>query len=204
VQQTAPGQLRRRLPILSAKQIAVAAIFGGITFVLELLRITIPGYLPGVNFSLTGIWLSLGTMIGGPIVGLIIVFLDSVSGQVGLIGFPGFAIHVLILAALYKRVYGITHRVVRAVAFVVLTGIALFFQYWWWIALYSFVLKLMPFKAQVIYQFTYPYWVYLVIYALIPVILLLSAPRYVYPEWSWPWRRGQQPAAGGGQAQPAS
>lgn len=194
-QQPLQGPLQRRLPILSAKQIAVAAIFGGITFVLELLRVTIPGYLPGVNFSLTGIWLTLGTMIGGPIVGLIIVFLDSVSGQVGLIGFPGFAIHVLILAALYKQVYAISNRIVRAVVFVVLTGVALFFQYWWWIALYSFVLKIIPFKQQVIYQFTYPYWVYLAIYALIPVIILLSAPRFVAPEWSWPWLHRGQPEA---------
>jgi riboflavin transporter FmnP len=194
-QQPLQGPLQRRLPILSAKQIAVAAIFGGITFVLELLRVTIPGYLPGVNFSLTGIWLTLGTMIGGPIVGLIIVFLDSVSGQVGLIGFPGFAIHVLILAALYKQVYAISNRIVRAVVFVVLSGVALFFQYWWWIALYSFVLKIIPFKQQVIYQFTYPYWVYLAIYALIPVIILLSAPRFVAPEWSWPWLHRGQPEA---------
>jgi len=100
-------ELIRRRPILSARQVAVAVIFGAIAAAFELLQITIPGYLPGVNFSLSGIWLTLSTMIGGPIVGAVVVFVDAVTGQVGIIGWPGFLIHVLILAAFYPAVYRI-------------------------------------------------------------------------------------------------
>src|SRR6266700_503769 len=60
-------ELIQRKPILSARQVAVAVIFGAIAAAFELLQITIPGYLPGVNFSLSGIWLTLSTMIGGPL-----------------------------------------------------------------------------------------------------------------------------------------
>jgi len=100
-------ELIQRRPILSARQVAVAVIFGAVAAAFELLQITIPGYLPGVNFSLSGIWLTLSTMIGGPIVGAIVVFVDAVTGQVGIIGWPGFLIHVLILAAFYPQVYRI-------------------------------------------------------------------------------------------------
>ena len=48
-------ELIQRRPILSARQVAVAVIFGAIAAAFELLQITIPGYLPGVNFSLSGI-----------------------------------------------------------------------------------------------------------------------------------------------------
>src|SRR5258706_11397144 len=100
-------ELIQRRPILSARQVAVTVIFGAIAAAFELLQITIPGYLPGINFSLSGIWLTLSTMIGGPIVGAIVVFVDAVTRQVGIIGWPCFLIHLLIMAPLYPRVYRI-------------------------------------------------------------------------------------------------
>src|SRR5260370_27236114 len=45
-------ELIQRRPILSVRQVAVAVIFGAIAAAFELLQITIPGYLPGINFSL--------------------------------------------------------------------------------------------------------------------------------------------------------
>ena len=182
-------ELVERKPILSARQVAITVIFGAIAGAFELLQITIPGYLPGVNFSLSGIWLSLSTMMGGPIVGLIVAFVDAITGQVGIIGWPGFGIHVLILAALYPRVYRIENPTRRLIGFLIVTMIALFFQYWWWIGLYSFVLQIIPFKAQLVLQFGYAYWVYLAIYFLIPAAVLARAPQLVAPEWRWPWQR---------------
>ncbi|HLI89674.1 MAG TPA: hypothetical protein VKV37_13360 [Ktedonobacteraceae bacterium] len=185
-------ELIQRRPILSARQIAVAVIFGAIAAAFELLQITIPGYLPGVNFNLGGIWLMLSTMIGGPIVGAIVVFVDSVTGQVGIIGWPGYMIHVLILAAFYPMVYRVTNVPRRLGLFLLLTAVALFFQYWWWIGLYSFVLKIIPFQAQISLQFGYAYWIYLVIYFVIPAILLAAVPKYVAPQWRWPWQKEKE------------
>lgn len=185
-------ELIQRRPILSARQVAVAVIFGAIAAAFELLQITIPGYLPGVNFSLSGIWLTLSTMIGGPIVGAIVVFVDAVTGQVGIIGWPGFLIHVLILAALYPRVYRIQSTPRRLGAFLLVTALALFFQYWWWIGLYSFVLKIIPLQAQLALQFGYAYWIYLIIYFVIPAILLAAVPKYVAPQWRWPWQKEKE------------
>lgn len=185
-------ELIQHRPILSARQIAVAVIFGAIAAAFELLQITIPGYLPGVNFNLGGIWLMLSTMIGGPIVGAIVVFVDSVTGQVGIIGWPGYMIHVLILAAFYPMVYRVTNVPRRLGLFLLLTAVALFFQYWWWIGLYSFVLKIIPFQAQISLQFGYAYWIYLVIYFVIPAILLAAVPKYVAPQWRWPWQKEKE------------
>lgn len=84
--QSSEGQaeLVRRIPILSAQQGACTVIFGAIAGAFELLQIPTPGYLPGVDFrSRSGISLSLATMIGGPLVGVIVAFVDSVTGQDG-------------------------------------------------------------------------------------------------------------------------
>jgi hypothetical protein len=182
-------ELVQRRPILSGRQVAITVIFGAIAAAFELLQITVPGYLPGVNFGLSGIWLSLSTMMGGPIVGAIVALVDAVTGQVGIIGWPGFLIHVLVLAALYPPVYRIKSPTRRLFGFLVVTMLALFFQYWWWIGLYSLVLQIIPFRAQLVLQFGYAYWVYLAIYFIIPVIVLAAAPEHIAPEWRWPWQK---------------
>lgn len=186
-------QLIQRRPILSARQVAVAVIFGAIAAAFELLQITIPGYLPGVNFNFGGIWLMLATMIGGPIVGAVVTFVDSITGQVGIIGWPGYMIHVLIVAAFYPRVYRIESTTRRLLAFLLLTAVALFFQYWWWIGLYSFVLKIIPFWTQLSVQ-ALAYWGFLAIYFIVPAIILWRVPRFVAPEWRWPWQKVKEEA----------
>jgi hypothetical protein len=198
-----PDLVQRR-PVLSARQVAITVIFGAIGAAFEILHISIPGYLPGVNFNLGGIWLTLSVMMGGPIVGAIVVFVVAVTGQVGIIGWPGYLIHVLVLAALYPYVYRIENPTRRLAGFLGATGVALFFQYWWWIGLYTFVLELIPFRAQLALQFGYAYWVYLAIYFIIPAIVLGAAPEHVAPEWRWPWQKEDQAEAEFGRSRPAS
>jgi riboflavin transporter FmnP len=182
--------ITQRKPIISVRQIAVAVIFGAIAGAFEILQISIPGYMPGVNMNFAGIWLTLATMIGGPIVGIIVTFADSITGQVGIIGWPGYIIHVLILAAFYPRVYRINGTYKRLGAFLILCAVALFFQYWWWIALYSFILKTIPFQAQLAVQ-VFAYWGFLAIYFIVPAIVLWRVPKYVAPEWRWPWQKAE-------------
>ena len=76
-----------------------------------------------------------------------------------------------------------------------LTAVALFFQYWWWIGLYSFVLKIIPLQAQLALQFGYAYWIYLIIYFVIPAIILAAVPKYVAPQWRWPWQKEKETEA---------
>jgi energy-coupling factor transport system ATP-binding protein len=178
-------KLERKRPLLSARQLAVAAVFGGIAFAFEALKIVLPGYMPGVNYDFTGTWLTLATMIGGPWVGVLVAVIDSIAGEVGLIGVPGFAIHVLIFALLYPKVYAISAKGIRVAAFWAISFLSLITQVWYWIFLYAYVLKLMPVGAQIVFQVSGPLWVYTVIYCLVPSIVLSMAPRFVEPDWGW-------------------
>ncbi len=183
-------KLIRRRPILSARQIAVTVIFGAITAAFSILQISIPGYLPGVSFNFGGIWLMLATMIAGPISGAIVVLVGSLTDpQVGIIGWFGYLVHVLVLAAFYPRVYRIQSVPRRLGMFLLITMLALFIQYWYWIALYSFVLKLVPIQVQLPLQFGYAYWVFLIIYYVVPAIFLARVPQFVSPQWRWPWQK---------------
>ena len=186
--ETLPGavELKRRKPFMTARQVAVAAVFGGITYAFEALKITIPFYLPGVSMNFGVLWLTLGTMIAGPWAGGIIMFLDSLPSEVGLWGWPGYMLHVVVLALMYRRIYGISNRWLRVVAFWVWNSVALFVQYWYWIVLYAYIFKLMPLKTLVVYNFFGgPYIGFMLIYNLVPALLLLTASQYVAPEWTW-------------------
>lgn len=178
-------ELQRKKPFLTARQVAVAAIFGGIAFAFEALKIVIPGYMPGVNYNVFGTWLTLATMIGGPWVGVIVSVIDSLAGEVGLIGAPGYAIHVLVFAAFYKQVYRIANPTRRIAMFWVLSFVALIIQYWYWIFLYAYVFKLMPVGAQIIFHASGPLWIYTLIYSLVPSIVLATAPKFVEPDLEW-------------------
>lgn len=180
-------ELERRKPFLSARQVAIAAIFGGIAFAFEALKITIPGYMPGVNFSFIGVWLTLATMMGGPYVGIVVAFIESLAAEVGLVGVPGYAIHALVLAALYRQVFNIQAKPVKIAAFWGISTLALILQYWYWIFLYAYVFKLMPVMAQIVFHASGPLWIYIVIYSLLPSILLATSPKFVAPEWNWNW-----------------
>jgi len=178
--------LQRRKPILSARQVAVTAIFGALAFVFEALRISVPIFLPGITLRFSGVFLTLATLIAGPYSGIIVGFLDVLPTEVGLLGWPGFIIHALVLALLYKRIYLIQNRWARAGVFWVWNSLALLAQTAYWVILYVYVLKLMPLGAMLAFQFVGGfYWVFMFVYNLLPAVLLVAAPNTVKPEWSW-------------------
>ncbi|RJQ10352.1 MAG: hypothetical protein C4551_02660 [Bacillota bacterium] len=178
-------EIKRRKPWLSARQVAVVAVFGGLGFVFNALKITIPGYLPGLSFNFDGLWLTLATMIGGPIAGFVTCFLTSIPGDIGLWGWMGYAIHALVLSIFYPAIYHRFKGWARAGAFVGWNTVALLTQVWYFTALYAFVFKVGPFWGLMAFNMTYPVWGFIAIYSLVPFIVLLAAPKVVEPDWSW-------------------
>lgn len=177
--------LNKKKPFMSARQVAIAAVFGGIAFAFEALGIKLP-FLPGFSMNFGGLWLTLATLIAGPLAGLVVGFMISIGGEVGLVGFPGYLVHVIVLALLYKNIYKIQKKPLKVVAFWLWNSVALFFQYWYWIFLYGVVFKVMSIPALIVYNFAGPPYIgFDLIYCLVPSILLLTAPQFLAPEWNW-------------------
>lgn len=180
--------VRPRPMLMSTRQIAVAAIFGGLALIATGLGLQLPGYLPGVNFNLVGTFLSIATMAAGPFGGIIVTFLESFVSPVGFYGWPLYWPHIFLLALFFPRVYALQNKAVRLAAYWLLTSVALFFQYWAWFFLYVYVFKFFP-NVWVLAAFNFlggAYWVFLLIYALIPSIVLASFPDFVKPDWRFP------------------
>ncbi|MFF2445551.1 hypothetical protein ACFVSW_00515 [Neobacillus sp. NPDC058068] len=177
--------LNKKKPFMTARQVAIAAVFGGIAFAFEALGIKLP-FLPGFSMNFGGLWLTLATLIAGPLAGIVVALMISIGGEVGLIGFPGYLVHVIVLALLYKSIFKIQKKPIQIVAFWAWNSVALFFQYWYWIFLYGFVFKVMSIPALIVYNFAGPPYIgFDLIYCLVPSILLLSAPQFLAPDWKW-------------------
>lgn len=181
----------RRQPLLTTRQISVAAILGGLSLITEAFGLSLPAYLPGVNFNLVGTYLSVATMAAGPLGGIIVTILDSFTSSVGFYGLPFYWPHIFVLALFYKRIYAMKSTVTRVVAYWAVTAVALFVQYWGWFFLYVYVFKFATtIWPLAIYNFVapgYPYWVFLLIYALFPTVVLVTAPNFVRPTWNFPY-----------------
>jgi len=157
-----------RKPLLNPRQISVAAVFGGLSLITEAFGLSLPGYLPGVNFNLVGAYLSIATMAAGPLGGIIVTILDSFTSSVGFYGLPFYWPHVFFLALFYKRIYSMKSTAMKVVyVFKFATTI-------WPLAVYNFVGVI-------------PYATFLAIYALIPGFVLVTAPNFVRPNWNFPY-----------------
>lgn len=74
---TTPTKAKRR-PLLSVRQIGIAAAFGGAAVAVMVLNLTIP-FGPGLSLDLGEIFVSLGSALGGPVAGVIIGFLKGIG-----------------------------------------------------------------------------------------------------------------------------
>jgi len=174
-------------PIMSPRQIAIAGIFGALAMIVTGMGLALPGYLPLVNFELQGTFITIATMAAGPIAGIIVSFLVSLVSAVGVISCPFYWPHIFVLAAFYPKIYEVKNVALRFVLFWVVSALALFIQYWGWWWLYAAVFKIMTVEAMFWYNMVGgPYIIYLLIWALIPSIVLVTTPNFVKPRWRMP------------------
>src|SRR2546428_14190440 len=110
---TETTMMPRRQPSLNPRQISVAAVLGGLSLITEAFGLSIPGYLPGVNFNLVGAYLSIATMAAGPLGGIIVMILDSFTSSVGFYGLPFYWPHVFILAYFWPKIYKLSNTAYR-------------------------------------------------------------------------------------------
>jgi len=173
----------KRVPLLTARQVAVAAVLGGLNFACTALGIAIPGYLPVVSYEFMGMFVTLAIMATGPWGGLIPLIANYLVSPIGLWGVPTTLPYFIVFTPLYKPVYRIKNTSLRVVALWIIICLGIAAENFSWAALYAYVFRLVPFWPQVIYIFTtQPIW--LTIYALVPSIVLVTNPSFVEPTWA--------------------
>jgi hypothetical protein len=181
----------RRRPFMSARQVALTAVIGGIAFLCEAIGLWAPTPWPGGTINIGGFAITLAAMVAGPWSGMIVGWLDLAP----MAGFGPIAGWLywwtpLYTAATYPFIY---HKIVMknkplgvGVFFVsqlvnMMTIHNLLFAWW-----FSAVTESFPTVASAWYYITItgtPIFGW--IYAVLPAIVLATATKFVEPRWSW-------------------
>jgi hypothetical protein len=69
-------EAKKRLPFMSARQIALTAVIGGIAFICEAIGLWLPTPWPGGTINIGGFAITLAAMVAGPWAGMIVGWLD--------------------------------------------------------------------------------------------------------------------------------
>src|SRR5438034_1137216 len=113
--------------------------------------------------------------------------LDSFTSSVGFYGLPFYWPHVFILAYFWPKIYKLSNTAYRLGLYWAVSAVALFTQYWGWFWLYVVVFKYADTVVPLaVYNFGGgAFWIFLLIYALIPSAILTAFPSFVKPEWKF-------------------
>ena len=180
----------RRRPFMSARQVALTAVIGGIAFLCEAIGLWAPTPWPGGTINIGGFAITLAAMVAGPWSGMIVGWLDLAP----MAGFGPIAGWLywwtpLYTAATYPFIYKLVMKnkpLGVGVFFVnqlvnMMTIHNLLFAWW-----FSAVTESFPTVASAWYYITVtgtPIFGW--IYAVLPTIVLATATKFVEPRWTW-------------------
>jgi len=183
-------ETKRRLPFMSARQIALTAVIGGIAFICEAIGLWLPTPWPGGTINIGGFAITLAAMVAGPWAGMIVGWLDlfPMAGFGPIAGWLYFWTP-LYTAATYKPIY-------RLVLKHKWLGLGVFFVnqlfnmvvphnllFAWW---FSEVTEAFPsIWSAWVYMTIFGTPIFAWIYVVLPMIVLATATDFVEPRWNW-------------------
>jgi hypothetical protein len=183
-------ETKKRLPFMSARQIALTAVIGGIAFICEAIGLWLPTPWPGGTINIGGFAITLAAMVAGPWSGMIVGWLDlfPMAGFGPIAGWLYFWTP-LYTAATYKPIYRLVLKN-KKLGVIVFAANQLFnmvfphnLLFAWW---FSEVTEAFPtILSAWVYITVVGTPIFAAIYVLLPAIVLYTATDFVEPRWTW-------------------
>jgi len=174
----------RRRPLLTARQVAMIAAFGGLGFTWRALGLVIP-LVPPFVLDIRETILVLAAFAGGPYVAIgtgILIGLPSAVPMCDIVYYP---LMGLIVASVAKFVYKNRKKWWAWVLMFVVIAVAEAIGLVVFVGILAYVLRLVSFWPELVASFGITYWAY-VLQEFIPLLILVQiAPDFMKPTWSW-------------------
>lgn len=175
-----------RKPLLTSRQVGIAAVFGGIAFAWRALGLVIPVAPPFV-IDLREAFLLIGAGAGGPIVGVTIGILCALPSGLPILDLYYYVVLSLFWCLVYKRLYRMKRILRPIIAYIYLwiveagpiylvyipAGDFIFHLWAWW-----------PFYFTWIFSPGFQF-IYLLIQVVTLTIAWEVAPSFMEPAWEW-------------------
>jgi len=178
------SQEKPKPPLLTSRQLASAAVFGGLGFATRALGLLVP-LVPPLIFDLRAVFWILGVAGSGPIGAIIVGLLIGLPSAFPLASIPDAIVYGLVFCLLYKQIY----RMKSAVKYVLLAiwaTVSIYVGDFVLIMVFTYIYHMYPDLVTglvIDYTTSSPLWS---LAAAIGIILLVKyAPEYAEPTWSW-------------------
>ena len=174
----------QKAPLLTSRQLASAAVFGGLGFATRALGLTVP-LVPPLVIDLRSVFWILGVAGSGPIGAIIVGLLIGLPSAFPLASIPDAVAYGLIFCLLYKQIYalkGVVKYVMVAIWATVSIYVGDIVLVWVFVAIYH-IYPDMTTGLAIDYVTSAPAWS--ILGALAIILLMKYAPDYAEPTWSW-------------------
>jgi hypothetical protein len=174
-----------RPPLLTSKQLAVAAVFGGLSFAWRAMGLVIP-IVPPFVFDLRGVFSIIGAMASGPYGAFMIAILGGIPSGFPLPDFLGQAWRLVMFTFFYKKTYYFKapwNYITSCGAILILDFIGINFIFGPFI---SYVYKILPWEVFVFTSWVIPgdQWLWQISMWAAIIIGIKYAKDFVEPTWS--------------------
>ena len=170
---------------LTTRQIATAAIFGGLSFAWMALGLTFT-LVPPVEINFLHAFVRLAGFIGGPLTMIPVAFLSAIVSSSPLVDFIGYFVTGLFWLLCVRAVWYLKGWKRYGLLLLWCWVDAWFFAPLYWLGVFDFVLHALPLRETWLWVIGIGETTAYTFIRFIPVALLLAfAPKLMIPAWTW-------------------
>jgi hypothetical protein len=177
-------QEKPKVPLLTSRQLASAAVFGGLGFATRAMGLIVP-IVPPLIFDLRAVFWILGVAGSGPIGAIIVGLLIGLPSAFPLASIPTAIIYGLVFCLLYKRLYYMKSSV-KYLGLAIWAAVSTYLGDTVLIIVFTYVYKMYPtLMTGLVIDYTTSSVVWSLAAAIGIILFVKYAPEYAEPTWSW-------------------
>lgn len=175
---------QQKAPLLTSRQLATAAVFGGLGFATRAMGLTVP-LVPPLVVDLRAVFWILGVAGSGPVGAIIVGLLIGLPSAFPIASIPDAIVYGLVFCILYKQIHALKGAV-KYVMLAIWAAVSVYVGDLVLVWVFVYIYHIYPdMSTGLAIDYTTSAVVWSILGALAIILLVKYAPEYAEPTWSW-------------------
>jgi len=175
---------QQKAPLLTSRQLATAAVFGGLGFATRAMGLTVP-LVPPLVVDLRAVFWILGVAGSGPVGAIIVGLLIGLPSAFPIASIPDAIVYCLVFCILYKQIHALKGAV-KYVMLAIWAAVSVYVGDLVLVWVFVYIYHIYPdMSTGLAIDYTTSAVVWSILGALAIILLVKYAPDYAEPTWSW-------------------